>query len=125
MVLHGTALAMEEEIFGPVLPMLTYQNLGEAIDRIRQKPKPLAAYLFSENEQAQEYFLGNLSFGGGCINDTISHVGNIHLPFGGVGASGMNAYHGKASFDLFTHSKSILKKSTKVPIRTRLSAIWQ
>ena len=109
--------AMEEEIFGPVLPLLTYNNLGEAIERIRQKPKPLAAYLFSENEQAQEYFLENLSFGGGCINDTISHVGNIHLPFGGVGASGMNAYHGKASFDLFTHSKSILKKSTKVPIR--------
>ena len=84
--------SMEEEIFGPVLPILTYENLGDAIDRIRQKPKPLAAYLFSENEQAQDYFLGNLSFGGGCINDTISHVGNIHLPFGGVGASGMNAY---------------------------------
>lgn len=109
--------SMEEEIFGPVLPILTYENLGDAIDRIRQKPKPLAAYLFSENEQAQDYFLGNLSFGGGCINDTISHVGNIHLPFGGVGASGMNAYHGKASFELFTHSKSIMKKSTKVPIR--------
>lgn len=109
--------AMETEIFGPVLPLLTYNNLGEAIHRVRQMPKPLAAYLFSENEQAQEYFLEHLSFGGGCINDTISHVGNIHLPFGGVGASGMNAYHGKASFDLFTHSKSILKKSTKVPIR--------
>jgi aldehyde dehydrogenase (NAD+) len=109
--------SMEEEIFGPVLPILTYRNLGEAIDHIRQKPKPLAAYLFSENEQAQEYFLENLSFGGGCINDTISHVGNIHLPFGGVGASGMNAYHGKASFDLFTHSKSILKKSARVSVR--------
>lgn len=109
--------AMEEEIFGPILPMVSYQNYGEVIHRIRQMPKPLAAYLFSENEQAQEYFLENLSFGGGCINDTISHVGNIHLPFGGVGASGMNAYHGKASFDLFTHSKSILKKSTKLPVR--------
>lgn len=109
--------AMEDEIFGPVLPILSYQNLGEAIHRIRQLPKPLAAYLFSENEQAQDYFLEQLSFGGGCINDTISHVGNIHLPFGGVGASGMNAYHGKASFDLFTHSKSILKKSTKVSVR--------
>ncbi|MCM3742648.1 aldehyde dehydrogenase [Sporosarcina luteola] len=109
--------AMEDEIFGPVLPILPYQNLGEAIRRIRQLPKPLAAYLFSENEQAQDYFLEQLPFGGGCINDTISHVGNIHLPFGGVGASGMNAYHGKASFDLFTHSKSILKKSTKVSVR--------
>ncbi|WP_252503780.1 aldehyde dehydrogenase [Sporosarcina sp. Marseille-Q4943] len=109
--------AMREEIFGPILPILTYQNLGEVIHRIRQMPKPLAAYFFSENEEAQEYFLEHLSFGGGCINDTISHVGNIHLPFGGVGASGMNAYHGKASFELFTHSKSILKKSTTVPIR--------
>jgi len=109
--------AMEDEIFGPVLPILSYQNLGEAIQRIRQLPKPLAAYLFSENEQAQDYFLEQLPFGGGCINDTISHVGNIHLPFGGVGASGMNAYHGKASYDLFTHSKSILKKSTKVSVR--------
>lgn len=109
--------AMKEEIFGPILPLLTYSNLGEAIHRISQMPKPLAAYLFSENEMAQDYFLEQLSFGGGCINDTISHVGNIHLPFGGVGASGMNAYHGKASFDLFSHSKSILKKSTKLPVR--------
>jgi aldehyde dehydrogenase (NAD+) len=92
-------------------------NLGDAIHRVRQLPKPLAAYFFSENNQAQEYFLEHLSFGGGCINDTVSHVGNIHLPFGGVGASGMNAYHGKASFDLFTHSKSIMKKGTKLPIR--------
>ncbi|MCG7342680.1 aldehyde dehydrogenase [Sporosarcina sp. ACRSL] len=109
--------AMEGELFGPILPILTYENLGEAIHRIRELPKPLAAYMFSENEKAQQYFLENFSFGGGCINDTVSHVGNIHLPFGGVGASGMNAYHGKASFDLFTHSKSIMKKSTKVPIQ--------
>ncbi|MDN4607965.1 aldehyde dehydrogenase [Sporosarcina highlanderae] len=109
--------SMEDEIFGPILPILTYRNLGEIIHRIRALPKPLAAYLFSENEKAQEYFLENLSFGGGCINDTVSHVGNIHLPFGGVGASGMNAYHGKASYDLFTHSKSIMKKSTKLSVR--------
>lgn len=109
--------SMEDEIFGPILPVITYQNLGDAIHRIRQLPKPLAAYLFSENEKAQDYFLENLPFGGGCINDTVSHVGNIHLPFGGVGTSGMNAYHGKASFDLFTHSKSIMKKSTKLSVR--------
>lgn len=109
--------SMEEEIFGPILPIITYQNLGEAIHRIRHLPKPLAAYLFSENEKAQDYFLENLPFGGGCINDTVSHVGNIHLPFGGIGTSGMNAYHGKASFDLFTHSKSIMKKSTKLSVR--------
>lgn len=109
--------SMEEEIFGPILPIIGYQNFGEAIHHIRQLPKPLAAYLFTENDLAQEYFLENLSFGGGCINDTISHVANIHLPFGGVGNSGMNAYHGKASFDLFSHKKSIMKKNTKIPMR--------
>lgn len=109
--------SMEEEIFGPILPVIGYQNLGEAIHSIRQLPKPLAAYLFTENGRAEEYFLENLSFGGGCINDTISHVANIHLPFGGVGNSGMNAYHGKSSFDLFSHKKSIMKKNTKIPVR--------
>lgn len=109
--------SMEEEIFGPILPVIAYQNLGEVIHQIRKLPKPLAAYLFTENDRAQKYFLENLSFGGGCINDTISHVANIHLPFGGVGHSGMNAYHGKASFDLFSHKKSIMKKNTKIPVR--------
>ena len=109
--------SMEEEIFGPILPVIGYQNLGEAIHQIRKLPKPLAAYLFTENDMAQRYFLENLSFGGGCINDTISHVANIHLPFGGVGNSGMNAYHGKASFDLFSHKKSVMKKNTKIPMR--------
>lgn len=109
--------SMQEELFGPILPIVTYRNLGESIHRIRQMPKPLAAYMFTENDKAEAYFLENLSFGGGCINDTVSHVGNIHLPFGGVGSSGMNEYHGKASFDLFTHSKSIMKKSTRIPVR--------
>lgn len=109
--------SMEEEIFGPILPIITYKHLGEVIHRLRQMPKSLAAYLFSENDKAQEYFLANLSFGGGCINDTISHVANIHLPFGGVGASGMNAYHGQASFELFSHKKSIMKRNSKIPVR--------
>lgn len=108
--------SMEDEIFGPVLPILTYDNLGEAIYRIRQLPKPLAAYMFTENELAADYFIENLPFGGGCINDTISHVGNVNLPFGGVGSSGMSAYHGKASFDTFTHAKSMMKKSTSLPM---------
>lgn len=112
--------SMEEEIFGPLLPILIYDNLGEAIHRIRQLPKPLAAYMFTENEQATNYFIENLPFGGGCINDTISHVGNTNLPFGGVGSSGVNAYHGKDSFDLFTHAKSIMKRSTKIPMRLAL-----
>ncbi|MFX3674310.1 MAG: aldehyde dehydrogenase [Paenisporosarcina sp.] len=108
--------SMEDEIFGPILPVMTYDRLETAIHQIRKLPKPLAAYFFSENKKATQYFLEELPFGGGCINDTISHVGSSHLPFGGVGPSGMNAYHGKASFDTFTHAKSILKKSTKLPI---------
>lgn len=112
--------SMEDEIFGPLLPILTYNNLGEAIHRIRQLPKPLSAYMFTENDQAANYFIESLPFGGGCINDTVSHVGNTNLPFGGVGSSGINAYHGKASFDLFTHEKAMMKRSTKIPMRIAL-----
>lgn len=108
--------SMEDEIFGPILPIMTYDRLETAVRQIRKRPKPLAAYFFSENEKATNYFLEELPFGGGCINDTISHVGSSHLPFGGVGPSGMNAYHGKTSFEAFTHAKSILKKSTKLPV---------
>ncbi|EGQ27135.1 aldehyde dehydrogenase [Sporosarcina newyorkensis 2681] len=108
--------SMQEEIFGPILPLLTYENLGTVIQQINTMPKPLAAYFFTENDNAAEYFIETLPFGGGCINDTISHVGNIHLPFGGVGPSGMNQYHGKASFDTFSHSKSMMKKSTSVSV---------
>ncbi|MER2089320.1 MAG: aldehyde dehydrogenase [Sporosarcina sp.] len=108
--------SMEDEIFGPVLPILTYDNLGEALHRIRQLPKPLAAYMFTENGQAADYFIENLPFGGGCINDTIAHVGNVNLPFGGVGSSGISSYHGKASFETFTHAKSMMKKSTSIPM---------
>jgi len=108
---------MEDEIFGPLLPILTYDNLGEAIHQVRKLPKPLSAYMFTENEQAADYFLESLPFGGGCINDTVSHVGNTNLPFGGVGTSGINAYHGKDSFNVFTHAKSIMKRSTKIPMK--------
>lgn len=105
---------MEDELFGPLLPVMPYKELPLAIHQIRQLPKPLAAYLFSENEKAVDYFLQELPFGGGCINDVITHVGNSHLPFGGVGPSGVKAYHGKASFENFTHPKSILKRSSKL-----------
>ncbi|SOB91818.1 aldehyde dehydrogenase (NAD+) [Ureibacillus xyleni] len=105
---------MEDEIFGPILPIMPYDDLKVAIHQIRQLPKPLAAYFFSEHEKAMDYFLQELSFGGGCINDTVSHVGNPFLPFGGVGPSGVNAYHGKASFENFTHPKSIMKRSSKL-----------
>lgn len=112
--------SMEDEIFGPLLPILTYDNLGEAVHKIRQLPKPLSAYMFTENEQAADYFIESLPFGGGCINDTVSHVGNTNLPFGGVGSSGFNAYHGKASFDLFTHAKAMMNRGTKIPMRMAL-----
>lgn len=108
---------MEDEIFGPILPIMTYKDLSHAIYQIRKLPKPLAAYFFSEHEKAQDYFIESLPYGGGCINDTISHVGSVGLPFGGVGPSGQGAYHGKASFDQFTHKKSVLRKSTKLPIK--------
>lgn len=106
--------SMQDELFGPILPILMYDDLRIAIHQIRQLPKPLAAYFFSEHEKAINYFLEELPFGGGCINDTVTHVGNMHLPFGGVGPSGVKAYHGKASFENFTHAKSILKKSSKL-----------
>lgn len=112
--------SMEEEIFGPVLPIIEYENLGEVIHQIRQKPKPLSAYMFTENEQAAEYFIEALPFGGGCINDTVSQVANIYLPFGGVGSSGMNAYHGQASFELFTHEKSMMERNTNIPMNIAL-----
>lgn len=106
--------AMEDELFGPLLPILTYTELPQAIHAVRQLPKPLSAYLFSENEKAIAYFLQELPFGGGCINDVITHVGNSHLPFGGVGPSGVKAYHGKSSFENFTHAKSIMQRSNKL-----------
>ncbi|HCX9546557.1 TPA: aldehyde dehydrogenase [Staphylococcus aureus] len=105
---------MQEEIFGPILPILTYQSLDEAISFIHQRPKPLSLYLFSEDENATQRVINELSFGGGAINDTLMHLANPKLPFGGVGASGMGRYHGKYSFDTFTHEKSYIFKSTRL-----------
>lgn len=113
---HFSSPSMQEEIFGPILPVISYKDLPTIIRQIRKFPKPLAAYMFSEHEGAQNYFLEELSFGGGCINDTIMHAGSAHLPFGGVGNSGMGAYHGASSFEMFTHQKSIVKKSTAIPL---------
>ncbi len=101
---------MQEEIFGPLLPILTYSELDEAISAIKSRPKPLALYLFSRDKAIQKRVLRDVSFGGGCINDVLMHVATSRLPFGGVGESGMGAYHGKASFDTFTHYKSIVHK---------------
>lgn len=105
---------MQEEIFGPILPILTYDSFDEAIEIIQSKPKPLSLYLFSEDENASHRVLDELSFGGGAINDTLMHVANPNLPFGGVGASGIGQYHGKYSFDTFSHMKSYTFKSTRL-----------
>ncbi|MEI2340931.1 aldehyde dehydrogenase [Priestia megaterium] len=104
---------MQDEIFGPILPVIVYDEISEVIEAIVKRPKPLALYLFSEDEAIQDHILNSVSFGGGSINDTINHMTSHYLPFGGVGDSGMGAYHGKASFDTFSHAKSILKRSNK------------
>ena len=109
--------SMQDELFGPVLPVLPYDNLGLAIQQIGTLPKPLAAYFFTENEAAADHFIEALPFGGGCINDTISHVTSPRLPFGGIGSSGMGAYHGEKSFLTFSHKKSVMKKSTWLDIK--------
>jgi len=107
---------MGEEIFGPILPVLVYDDLDSIIAEINKRPKPLACYVFSENKNFQEKVMNSISFGGGCINDTISHVATPHMPFGGVGNSGIGGYHGKESYLTFSHGKSILKKSTKIDV---------
>ncbi|MBE9174415.1 aldehyde dehydrogenase family protein [Synechocystis salina LEGE 06155] len=101
---------MQEEIFGPILPILTYENLAEAMDFINAKPKPLALYFFSNNQQKQEQILQSTSSGSVCLNDILLHLTVAQLPFGGVGESGMGRYHGKASFDTFSNHKSILRR---------------
>lgn len=108
------AATMQEEIFGPVLPIMSYTNLDEAIKEINTRSKPLALYLFTTKKQVEEKVLSQISSGGMCINDTINHLVNPQLPFGGVGASGMGSYHGKASFETFSHRRSVLKKPAHI-----------
>ena len=110
---------MGEEIFGPVLPVLTYRTLDEAFDIVRTFEKPLACYVFSDDKQVQHRVLTGLQFGGATVNDVVIHLANNHMGFGGVGNSGMGAYHGKVGFDAFTHYKSTLKKGTwlELPVR--------
>jgi len=107
---------MQEEIFGPVLPVFEFSNLDEVIKYINNNPKPLALYYFSENKINQEKVLKETSSGGGCINDTVMHIVGPYLPFGGVGDSGSGSYHGSKSFDTFTHYKSVMKQNTKIDL---------
>ncbi|WP_319557497.1 aldehyde dehydrogenase [Thiomicrorhabdus sp.] len=101
---------MQEEIFGPILPVIAFNDLDEVIQTIKQKPRPLSCYIYSKNQKLIDKILNEISFGGGCVNDSLMHLTNGNLPFGGVGMSGFGCYHGKAGFDTFTHYKSILHK---------------
>lgn len=108
---------MKEEIFGPILPILKYEQLEELIEDIKEQERPLALYLFTTNEDHERLVVSRIPFGGGCVNDTVSHISNPQLPFGGNGNSGMGSYHGHMSFLTLSHAKSILKKSNKVKIK--------
>lgn len=110
---------MQEEIFGPVLPVLTYENFEELMLLLKKRPKPLALYLFSSNKAHIHRVNEELSYGGGCINDTIIHLATSEMGFGGVGDSGMGAYHGKAGFEAFSHQKSIVDKKTWLDLPMR------
>ena len=110
---------MAEEIFGPILPVLEFDKLTEIIPAINSRPKPLALYYFTEKKENERTIIRNISYGGGCINDTIMHLVSSHMPFGGVGESGMGRYHGKDSFNTFSHQKSVLKKSVLIDVPLR------
>ena len=121
-LIEGIALedpVMQEEIFGPILPVIEYTSLDQAIAMINQRPNPLALYFFSENKERQAKVLRETSSGAACINETLMHLGVSSLPFGGVGDSGMGAYHGKTGFDTFSHHKSVLRKPFWLDIPTR------
>ncbi len=121
---------MSDEIFGPILPIMTYTDLNQVIQEINDRPKPLALYIFTQRKKVERELLKRTSSGGVAINDTITHITSPYLPFGGVGSSGMGAYHGKYSFLTFSHQRSVVKKTnmidTKVlypPYKNRLKVI--
>jgi acyl-CoA reductase-like NAD-dependent aldehyde dehydrogenase len=110
---------MKEEIFGPILPVMEYHNLDDAISFVNGRPKPLALFFFSKDRNKQERILRETSSGGGCINETFVHNINFRLPFGGVGASGIGKYHGKYSYDTFSNKKAIIRKSFLLDLTLR------
>ncbi|MGL5087466.1 MAG: aldehyde dehydrogenase family protein, partial [Clostridium sp.] len=117
--IKNNAKVMEEEIFGPILPVIEFEKIDEVVKYVNYKEKPLALYYFSENKKNIEFILENTTAGGVTINDTIIHVASSHLPFGGVGTSGIGAYHGEASFNTFTHRKSVVKRGTFLDLKVR------
>lgn len=114
---------MQDEIFGPILPVIRYSNLSEAIQKVQQLPKPLSCYVFTTKASERKQILNTLSFGGGAVNDTVMHITNSNLPFGGVGFSGMGSYHGEAGFKTFSHYKSILHKANWLELPLKYSPI--
>ncbi len=111
--------AMQEEIFGPVLPVLTYSTEEQLLEIISKHPTPLAFYLFTGKKKNEKRLLPRVAFGGGCVNDTIIHIASTYIPFGGVGGSGIGSYHGAKSFETFSHMKSVLKKSNAIDLPIR------
>jgi aldehyde dehydrogenase (NAD+) len=110
---------MQDEIFGPILPVLAYNDIEQVLGEINSRPKPLSLYIFTESKSIAQQVLAGVSFGGGCVNDTVYHFTSPYLPFGGVGSSGIGAYHGQSSFELFSHRKSVLKQTTLFDIPFR------
>ena len=102
---------MNDEIFGPIIPVLEFQTTDDIVKVVNANKNPLALYLFTKDKNFEEDILNRISFGGGCVNDTIMHISNHNAPFGGIGNSGIGSYHGKRSFDAFTHEKTVLKAS--------------
>ncbi len=117
--LEANSKPMGEEIFGPILPVIPYDDLDQAIDFVRDREKPLALYLFTKSRRVKEKVFNSCSFGGGCVNDVIIHLATHHMGFGGVGSSGMGSYHGKKSFDCFTHYRAIVDKATWLDLPMR------
>ena len=110
---------MQEEIFGPILPVLTFETLDEVIDTVNAHDKPLALYLFANDKAVIRRVTASCAYGGGCVNDCVIHLATSHMGFGGVGESGMGSYHGKDGFDTFTHYKSIVDKKTWLDLPMR------
>ena len=125
---HFSDPVMGEEIFGPILPVLTYDSLDEVIGKVNSLPHPLALYMFTSDRRAADRVFTRCGFGGGCVNDTVIHLATTEMGFGGFGGSGMGAYHGKAGFDTFTHYKSIVDKKTWIDLPMRYQPyrkVWE
>ena len=110
---------MKEEIFGPLLPIIEYDDIKKLIRTIKEREKPLACYVFTKDEKIARHIIKSISYGGGCVNDVVLHVSNHYMPFGGVGNSGMGSYHGKYGFDTFSHKKSVVWNETMLDLPIR------